>query len=109
MLEYKWSIDNVVVANENGSNNVIKSVHYLVEVSDSESGKSTTLRGSLALSDVVDPNSFIAFDQLTQDVVLNWITTKVDTIELESQATIQLNAQRSSTLSASDLPWSTTL
>jgi ABC-type polar amino acid transport system ATPase subunit len=109
MLEYKWSIDNVVVANENGLNNVIKSVHYLVEATDSGSGKSTTLRGSLALSDVVDPNSFIAFDQLTRDTVLNWITTKVDMIELESQAMIQLNAQRASMLSASDLPWSKTL
>lgn len=94
MLEYNWKIDKVVVSpNDNGLENVIKSVYYSVDVTDSETQRTTTLSGSLALSDP-DPMTFVEFNQLTNDLIKQWITNMVDMIELESQALIKLNAQQ---------------
>jgi hypothetical protein len=112
-MEYKWTVNKVQVAEEN----LIVKVYLTVTGVDGENSASAAYS-----CDLVRGDSFIPFEQLTEQQVLNWcfapkvtehlsLNGSVDTItrlikdEGEAQVTGQIQRQLAQKAAEPALPW----
>ena len=122
MISYKWAIDKVQVLPEhdNGSTNVVTHVYWSCVATDEASGISAANAADrkLTLGD-----SFIPFDQLTEQQVLDWCfetqiveikdlngdVAETYTVQLKPEVETQLAGQIEYKISQKaiepDLPW----
>ena len=99
----KWKIKNMKRTIEDGL--VIKVVF---EVMTKDGALMATKQNSVSL--VGDPSSpdFIPFEQLTEEIVVNWVKNEVDVNEIESEVQAILDrkiVKRNSVTTKSGLPW----
>lgn len=105
MITYTWKIQELTVApNDSGLQDVVKSVRY--SVTATEEDISTDIGLSVALNPIADPNQFVAYSDLTEQTVLDWIQPMTDMIELEARATLVLQELRTPPIVTKPLPWS---
>lgn len=96
MITYKWEFINLHCTNENGLNDVIKSIDLIIEASEPkvpdfpESGVySAAIKRTIFLDPVSNSDNFIPFDQLTSEQVQNWVSGKLEAIKIEEVSMMQ--------------------
>ena len=87
-ITYEWVIETIDTAkSEGGMSDVAKQVHWRVNAHDDTDDLSATAYGSVGL-DAPDADSFVAFDELTKDQVVAWVSDKLDMSEADIQAAL---------------------
>lgn len=118
-ITFKWSVSKVKVAQQDNKTNVVTNVEWLVQGTDAVNNLTAFASGvhSLTLGD-----TFVDFDKLTEQQVLNWcfepVTTKftnfqnnVTTVtkylkdESEAQVSGQIARQLAQKAVEPALPW----
>lgn len=97
MITYKWEFPNLYCTNENGLNDVIKSIDLIIEASEPkvpdspESGVySTSIKLTIRLDPVSNLDNFIPFDQLTSEQVQIWASGKLQSMKINEINEMQL-------------------
>jgi hypothetical protein len=104
MITYIWKINEmIVIPSYAGLQDIVKSVGY--SVTALEDGYSTDITLSVELNSTVDPDKFIAYEDLTEETVISWVQPMTDMIQLESRAQIALTELRTPAIVAKPLPW----
>lgn len=86
MTTYEWVIETIEAAKVDGDlSDVAKTVHWRMNAVDGED--TATAYGSVGL-DTPDADNFVAFDELTKDQVIAWVTDKLDMSEADIQAAL---------------------
>jgi hypothetical protein len=76
-ITYSWIITNVLCAvEENGLTNVVKTINWAYRGALGEVALETI--GSVDVDPVDDPMTFIEFENLTTEMVTNWLLSKLD-------------------------------
>lgn len=86
MITYKWEFPALDCAPlEDGLADIVKTVHWRVVASEPknleqpESGSYyATNIGATALDSVTDTGAFTPFDQITADVITEWVSSKIN-------------------------------
>ena len=87
-ITYTWVIETIDTAkSEDGMSDVAKQVHWRMNAYDDTDDLSATAYGSVGL-DAPDADSFVAFDELTKDQVVAWVSDKLDMSEADIQAAL---------------------
>jgi len=110
---YKWSIEKVSVT---GDANLITHVHWRCDATENE-----LTTGAAGIRELAASDSFIAYETLTEQQVLDWcFVPKVITLDdqttiikllkddVEAQVAAQMASQVSKQMSEPALPWSQT-
>ena len=85
---------------------IVTKITYACE--SSEDNSSTRKIGDIELTGSIDDDGFIAFEDLTEEIVLGWITSSIDTsiFETENSSSIaQQVIQRAAITTKSGTPW----
>lgn len=107
-IEYTWNLGPIEVSPElqdedtNDVEGVIRVVHW--RYVGEEDGKQAWIHGSTATG-LYDPNTFVPFEDVTREMVLQWITSSEGiTVEgLQEQITQQLHWKQGK--ETVDCPW----
>lgn len=76
-IEYTWTFDTLeTIPSQDGLTDVVKIVHWNITGVDSETNISAKMVGRETLSSP-DPESFIAFDDITEETVKAWVLGKL--------------------------------
>jgi hypothetical protein len=94
-MEFKWSVNKVTVA----ENNLVVKVDLIVTATDGDSTASAAYAHELVRGD-----SFIPYDQLTEDQVITWCLPTVKD-EGEAQVAGQIARQLAQKAAEPALPW----
>lgn len=100
MTTFTWAVANLERETADG---FVFTVHYTVHAEDGT--YSAGAYGSMGLE---RPDSFIPFDDLTEDMVIGWVKDKLGdekVAEIEAALQAQLDEKHSPT-KAAGLPWS---
>ena len=104
-MEHTWEIQNLIRTLNDG---VITSATYYCKTSLLGESARTVGEYHLATKDPSEPD-FISYENLTQDIVLGWITGSLDTeaIYAKHSASIaeRIDYLNSTTTTAKGLPW----
>lgn len=96
-IQYTWKVNQLKRRLDTG---LVFNASYQVSATDGEINAETS--GSVSLGEP-DPESFIPYEDLTENVVLNWIYGKVG-IEMENQLAEIIENQKNPK-EAIGLPW----
>ena len=100
MTDFNWTIANVEYTNDD--NKAVTIAHWRVSAQDGDYTASSYGTQSFE----ADPESpdYVAFADLTEEVVIGWVKDSLDTAEIEANLASQIEAQKApATLSG--LPW----
>ena len=89
----------VVDMKRNTETGMVFEAHWTLSKQDGEF--SSSLYGSIGLE---PSDSFIDFNNLTEEVVKAWLAEKLDLVEMEANLDAQIEAQKNP-VSLSGLPW----
>lgn len=86
MITYKIKVANLdCIQSENGLADVVKTVHWEISASEPKNWEDLDLGfyksyrfGSTELDSICPTGQFIPFDQLTDNMIINWIEKKVN-------------------------------
>ena len=96
-ISYKWSVEKLTVKQDN---KLVTSVEWRCYGVDEDSGFSAGVAGATAL----EPSStFIPYDDLTEQQVLDWCSSVKD--ETEAKIAMSVNGQLAKKESEPALPW----
>jgi len=98
-MEYNWYIGNLIT---NTSDGVVYEVEYLFETAIS--GSAGKKMGTIKISGSASDPGFIAYNDLTHDNVLGFITGSFNITELQSEVSSSLNKLLTSQ-SIEGTPW----
>jgi hypothetical protein len=103
MNQYSWSVKKLICVPEtNGLNNVVSVVEYQCEGTD---GINTAVfSGSLGLK-LDSESDFIAFENLTESNVLDWVLKEVSKEGGEEIVARELLSKSSVAITTPQLPW----
>lgn len=98
-MEYHWSIGNLTRQADNG---LVYDVEYSYETYTS--GQSAGIYGQILVTGSSTEPGFIPFEDLTQDIVLSWITGSFDIPVIQTELSSSLN-KLLTTQSIAETPW----
>ena len=98
-MEYHWSIGNLTRQADNG---LVYDVEYSYETYTS--GQSAGIYGQMLVTGSSTEPGFIPFEDLTQDIVLRWITGIFDIPIIQTELSSSLN-KLLTTQSIAETPW----
>ena len=107
---YNWTIHQIEYhPSAQGQTKVAYNLHWRYSVTDETENFTTDIYGSTPVA--YDPNtSYVEFDNLTQEIVVGWLETALDSGTIESFRT-QLDAQLSDIITPKSVivspPWTT--
>jgi len=81
-LVYTWNIQNM---KRNSSDGGVFSVRYIVHATDSEGKRVTYIMGTVDLTPDSTSDSFVNFEDLTENVVLGWVHNAVNRDDIETE------------------------
>lgn len=84
----------------NANDGLVTVVHWIATKTDGEA-----VGSSYASMAVESSDNFVPFDQLTEEVVVNWVKEKLDLVSLEAALDAQIAEQKTPS-KLSGLPWS---
>jgi hypothetical protein len=103
MIEYSWEIFSLYTApHENGLKNVVKKVNWRYQIKDNSYYADIYLVTELTSP---TPDSFIVYDDLTDDVVFSWISSVEDMETLQSNLQDKLNDVKRPAIVEQKVPW----
>ena len=102
-ITYKYKIGNLEYTNDDKKAVLI--AHYDVRASDSDLGEqSVRSYGTVSFSPDPDASDFVAFEDLTEDTVLDWVKGELDTDSIEATLASKLE-EANAPKTVSGLPW----
>lgn len=99
-IEYNWTISNIERTNDDTKG--VMTVHYRVDAVDGE--ESIGAYGTTAHQPNPEAEGFVAFADLTQEIVLGWVWEQVDKDKVEEQLAEAL-AVKLNPPTVAELPW----
>ena len=107
---YTWNISSLeIVKNKENLTNVVKIIHWNYEVTD-ENENSAKIYGSNPL-DTPDQTAFIPYENLTFDIVVDWLEQilNIEVLQQQLQQELQnnINRQQNPPIVILPLPWET--
>lgn len=109
-ITYSWKITSLKKKNSGSLNGVVFQTYWQKTGTD-ENGNTGTFSGATPFyPEVIDPNKFVPFEQLTEATVLGWIqSVVVDAYELhvneQIQRQIDEKANASAEITTGSFPW----
>jgi hypothetical protein len=99
-IEFKWAVEKMAVS---GDANLVTQVYWRCDATDDQLATAAS-----GICNLVEGDSFIPYDQLTQQQVLNWCfgfeNFKND---VETQVSAQIASQVAQKAAEPALPWAT--
>lgn len=84
MVNFKWNVNPMdCVIDEDGLTNVVQTVHWRLTGTD-ENNVSSEVYGATSFP-TPSQEGFIPFDQLTEDIVVGWLSSVLDVPDMEKQ------------------------
>lgn len=102
-MTVKYIITNLDRVIEDGT---VVAIHWRAFMQENQYAASTS--GVTTLSRETKSPDFIPFEDLTEEVVVNWVKQNVDTESIEANLLAQI-AQQKTPKETSGLPWSATI
>ena len=103
MIQFNWCIDSLpVYIAKDGKTNVVSEVNWHCDAVE-DNAYFDSLRGTIVLE--LDQTSFVAYDQLTQDIVWEWVYAKINKEAIEKNLRLTIDAQKVSKPVTLSLPW----
>jgi hypothetical protein len=102
-MNHVWKIYDLKRVIEGG---IVTKITYACE--SSEDNSSTRRIGDIELTGSIDDDGFIAFEDLTEEIVLGWVTSSIDTsiFETENSASIAQQIIRKAAITTKNgTPW----
>ena len=96
MIDYKWSIEKVKVT---GDTNIVTHVYWRCDAKDEELSAASAGISKLTLGD-----TFTAYDQLTEQQVLDWCFPNIK-VKIEAELVDNIQQQLTKKQSEPTLPW----
>jgi len=84
-LTYTWQIEDM---KRNSSDDGVFKVSYVVWAADAEEKRYSSINGEVNLIPNPESESFIAYEDLTENIVLNWVQAEVNQQEVEDNLKI---------------------
>jgi len=89
-MEYKWVISDLKAKIQDGElSNVIDTIHWRYQATDGE--HTADVYGSVGL-EAPEADSFIPSEDLTEDIVISWLESKLDVEAMQEGLIAQLEA-----------------
>ena len=101
-ITYEYKIANLEYTNDENKGVVI--AHY--EVFAKEGSKLVRAYGTLSFVPKPDDPNYTPFDQLTEETVLSWVKSELDTAQIEKTLAKKLNEKLNPTV-VLGVPWPT--
>lgn len=106
MISYNWNIKSLRKTNLDNLSGVVIEVYWDCVGTDDDDY--TGIFSGFTIFKNVDPNNFIDFDNLTEEIVLSWVQPEVyskywDHVEAKIQEYI--NAKKNPVIDVTQLPW----
>jgi hypothetical protein len=111
-ITYSWKLTRFKKANKNNLTDVVFQT-YWEKIGTDDAGNTGTFVGATPFDPAqVDPDAFIPYDSLTEEIVLGWIQAVVVgayATHVNEQIQIQLDAKSNSVteVTTETFPWST--
>lgn len=103
MTEFNWRIDSLpVYTQKDGKTNVVSEISWRCEAIE-DNAFSAFIEGTVTVQ--LNPASFVAYNQLTKDIVWAWVYTKVNKETIEENLQLAIDAQKTSKPITLSLPW----
>jgi hypothetical protein len=106
-ITYTWKVTGVKVKNE-GSNTDAVVQTYWTKIGIDENGNEGTFSGATPFTSVNVPSGeFVAFEDLTEEIILGWIQSVIDEnydIHINSQILKQIQSKANPVIDK-ELPW----
>ena len=81
-LTYTWNIQNM---KRNSDDNGVFNVVYTVHAVDEDEKRISSINGSINLNPDSTSESFINYEDLSEDIVLNWVYDAVNRNQIETE------------------------
>jgi hypothetical protein len=95
MVNYKWVISSLDAKIKDGElEKIIETVHWRYQATDGEF--TADVYGSVGL-EAPEADSFIPSEELTEDIVISWLESKLDVEALKEGLDAQLDSQKNPT------------
>ena len=110
-LTYDWELTSIKKANGANLSNIIVQTYWKVTGTD-ENANSGTFSGATPFDlNTVDPDNFVAYENLTANTVLDWIKAVVvdsywDHVNQQIEKQIDLKINPVEEVSGNSFPWS---
>ena len=102
-MDITWNINSIKCKTfDNGNANVVSEVSWSVSAIDDEFRDSAY--GSVAIP--FKGTQFTAYENLSEEQVLNWVFSEIDKDEIETNLANRINAIKNPTVITNSLPWS---
>lgn len=89
-MEYTWKIDHISVKNSGDLQDAVFRVHWWKSGVDEDGNEGRYYGASQFDLSNLDPETFVPFDEITEDIMLGWITSSITAeIEMHHNAMIQ--------------------
>jgi len=102
-MNHTWKIYDLKRTIADG---VITKVTYACESNEADSG--TRKIGELTVVGSADDTDFVLYEDLTEDIVLGWITSSIDTSSIETENSASIAASivlRAAITESNGTPW----
>ena len=110
-MEYTYEITRFRTAPQLGDNaDVILGIEFIYKATDERDGETYTAQtlGSITLDDPVEGGTFIAYDDVTEAKVIEWIEAAVNVEFMQDALSTDIdNQQIPRNVMRDDLPWVT--
>jgi hypothetical protein len=105
-IEYKWIIHQLeCIPSKDGFSNIVNMIHWRYSGTDGEYSADTY--GSVAL-ETPEEDSFIDFNDLTEETVIGWIESKLEIEKLQTNINSNIDNQINPPIVSKTAPWITT-
>ncbi len=110
-MDYTWKLDSLKKTDTQSMSNVIIQTFWKKTGID-ENGNEGSFQGATPFDlSSVDPNNFVSYEDLTEEIVLNWIKSVVvgdyeEHVNEQIQRQIDLKANPIIDVKNNELPWS---
>ena len=101
MINYVWSIGQL---ERNASDNGVVIAHWRCTATDSETGASASNYGTASFQPDPTKEGYVAFDALTEEVVIGWVQGVIDKTVIEGALVSRIDAINNPP-TVSGLPW----
>ena len=103
MATFNWSIANTERYLDTGG---VFVVHWRVTAEETVGDETFTASayGTVGFTPDADADDFVAYDSLTEEVVMGWVHAEVDQSATEAALTANIEAQKNP-VSADGMPW----
>ena len=102
-ITYTWTIESLETApQENNLQDVVKTVHWRYQATD---GTFTVDRYGSEPMDNPVPENFVQFNNLTKNMVVSWLESKLNVEEMNTSFQNQINKLHNPPIVSKSVPW----